>query len=416
MTDFELYDAATHPEVKLVDDYNNIVDHALRKPHQFMVYKNPDTGKYEAQYGSGADQAGKIFGTPNADLQTVIQDVLDNGLTAGRTSKEKVVIKTVGSITSAIDIPSYTQLEIQGKLTRTTATEYLLDIDGKSNVDILHGVLDGNNLKTHLCRVNNSVDVLFAFCKLQNVGFQVPFTYGSGILCDSATNVTVFASVLTDIAGEAVAFADYTAYGRVIHCYIYTTRTAVAVNTATYSYLFGNLLSVAKRNMVNLYCGGYSKIIGNVFTEAGTETNNTYMCIEHTAASHYNIITANSFYQPTVANKAKYAINIPITEGHNIVTSNHFSVGWGTAPIFWTAPNCVVDDNDGCYTKKSGEATGTGAQQTIAHGLHVTPNRVQVSNLDDGANPYQSAAVDATNIYITAVDTKKYLWKAWREL
>lgn len=64
--------------------------------------------------------------------------------------------------------------------------------------------------------------------------------------------------------------------------------------------------------------------------------------------------------------------------------------------------------------ENSGTSTGTGAQQTIAHGLATTPDRVFLSNEDDGANPYQSASADATNIYITAVDTKKYQWKAWK--
>jgi hypothetical protein len=55
-------------------------------------------------------------------------------------------------------------------------------------------------------------------------------------------------------------------------------------------------------------------------------------------------------------------------------------------------------------TSNSGQATGTGAQQTIAHGVSFTPNYNQVllTNLNNGANPYISAVPDATNIYVTA--------------
>ena len=55
--------------------------------------------------------------------------------------------------------------------------------------------------------------------------------------------------------------------------------------------------------------------------------------------------------------------------------------------------------------------TGTGAQQAIAHGLAVTPTAAQIilSEADTGlAIPYQSAAPDATNVNITAVNLKTY--------
>ena len=74
--------------------------------------------------------------------------------------------------------------------------------------------------------------------------------------------------------------------------------------------------------------------------------------------------------------------------------------------------NTVVKDNPGYVTENSGTSEGTGAEQTIAHGLAAIPNRVFFSNEDDGANPYQSSAADATNIYVTAVNVKKYHWKA----
>ncbi len=68
----------------------------------------------------------------------------------------------------------------------------------------------------------------------------------------------------------------------------------------------------------------------------------------------------------------------------------------------------------GYKTLNSASSTGTGAQQTIAHGLGATPDRVMLSNLGGGAaaNAYQSAGADATNIYITAVLNMTYYWVA----
>jgi len=74
--------------------------------------------------------------------------------------------------------------------------------------------------------------------------------------------------------------------------------------------------------------------------------------------------------------------------------------------------NNIVRNNIGYVTENSGTATGTGAQQTIPHGLSFTPTKGDIIlwNIDDGANPYHSAAPDATNIYITAVNGKDWGW------
>ena len=86
----------------------------------------------------------------------------------------------------------------------------------------------------------------------------------------------------------------------------------------------------------------------------------------------------------------------------------------------WTsAAKSIITNNPtrvirkGLGWENSGTSTGTGAQQTIPHGLLVTPNRIQLTDLESGANPYQSAAADATNIYVLAVLNQDYLWKAW---
>ncbi|MBU1173228.1 MAG: hypothetical protein KKD44_26990, partial [Proteobacteria bacterium] len=74
--------------------------------------------------------------------------------------------------------------------------------------------------------------------------------------------------------------------------------------------------------------------------------------------------------------------------------------------------NTKVQFNKGFITEIRGISTGTGAQQTIAHGLSGIPDYVFFSNIEDGANPYQSTAADATNIYVTAVVDLDYAWEA----
>jgi len=65
------------------------------------------------------------------------------------------------------------------------------------------------------------------------------------------------------------------------------------------------------------------------------------------------------------------------------------------------------------FRANSGTSTGTGAQQTVAHGLVATPTDVILSEYTTGlAIPYQSAAADATNIYVLATLNKTWAWRA----
>jgi len=104
-----------------------------------------------------------------------------------------------------------------------------------------------------------------------------------------------------------------------------------------------------------------------------------------------------------------------------IETTAAATAGIHLAPGYITSTGAqLVDGGSGILINhpnfvNSGTSTGTGAQQTIAHGLAITPTRVLFANIEDGANAYQSAAADATNIYVTAVNTLDYVWKAWYE-
>jgi len=96
--------------------------------------------------------------------------------------------------------------------------------------------------------------------------------------------------------------------------------------------------------------------------------------------------------------------------GTNVKVTNCILDGNVTGAVYGTM---MIRQCIGYVTGNSGSSTGTGAQQTIAHGCDFTPTKAQVRlwNIDDGANPYQSADPDATNIYVTAVSGKAYGWE-----
>ena len=112
-----------------------------------------------------------------------------------------------------------------------------------------------------------------------------------------------------------------------------------------------------------------------------------------------------------LGNTMKYGLFLDAASANNQLSSIK-SYGALTAEIQNSGSNNRFTDVVGYVTKKSGTSTGTGAQQTIAHGLAATPTKVILWNIEDGANPYQSAAADGTNIKITAVINQDYGWEA----
>ncbi len=96
-----------------------------------------------------------------------------------------------------------------------------------------------------------------------------------------------------------------------------------------------------------------------------------------------------------------------------ILISNNDLQGNKTYAINNGASGTVTKkDNRGYVTENSGASTGTGAQQTVAHGLAFTPTRQQIALTAGSATalPFHSAAPDGTNIYVTATLDQPWYW------
>lgn len=169
---------------------------------------------------------------------------------------------------------------------------------------------------------------------------------------------------------------------------------------------------------------------GNNLTIADNKIEGVHNCIDIYAESHTIFIRDNFI----VGTGISYGIYIHHTNttgqyiDNNYINSYkgikiegsggriaHNVINTTTLPINILGNIDSVYENIGYVTKNSNTSTGTGAQQTIAHGLAKTPTKVILWNIEDGANPYQNAPADATNIYITAVVNQDYGWKAEAE-
>ena len=99
---------------------------------------------------------------------------------------------------------------------------------------------------------------------------------------------------------------------------------------------------------------------------------------------------------------------------HRFNGGNWYSAIGGYVPFTDSGTNASrINDVSGFKTENRGTSTGTGAQQTIAHGLGITPNIVYITPTATGAvETSQTAAADATNIYLTVTNLKTYQWHA----
>lgn len=125
MVDFLPYNAASHPIVKLSDDWNNLLDHGLEKEVSYIVRKNGSY--YEAIRGGTATGAGKIVfggvgnvGSVNGSLfASVLQACIDNLTAAGGVIKLRA-----GTFTLAAQVNLKSNVGVVGEGVTCTIISY----------------------------------------------------------------------------------------------------------------------------------------------------------------------------------------------------------------------------------------------------------------------------------------------------
>lgn len=155
----------------------------------------------------------------------------------------------------------------------------------------------------------------------------------------------------------------------------------------------------------------------SIFTSNSRGVTNNFDGIyieDNGATPTTDVVISNCDCNSLVApGKQRYGINITggsdyITIKNNLLRSNTTSGLNNTS----SGTHNIIKSNQGYITENSGTSTGTGAQQLLPHSLADTPTKVILWNIENGANPYQSAAADGTHIKITAIVNQDYGWQA----
>ena len=460
-----------------------------------------------------------------------------NGLTVGRTWKEKIIVKDSIIIPTTLLLPSYITLEIQGSLiasdgldnslianiagwgidpydappTRNTDIEIcggLIDgnkdgqsspTDGKCTI-AMHGVdnlyihniimIDGwtENIRTSFAdnviitnnMINRSADDGIAINKLTSnaivtnnivsfAGLGVSYGAPVGIeIQDGSYNVIVANNYIYNCSSGGIQVSTHTdepichlinIYNNIIdngpvgiaisgvsgrlaeriivsaNTITNTTSSGITASYLTHAEITNNFVSTNYFGLRIYYTNSYLKVSNNIFYR------NDLMGMYIHADSSYIDVSQNKFID-NGNSEAGSQIGLGVYGDYNDVKNNVFedtrsgadrtqmygiyfysggdnnNVKYNlfrnqlTAHIGNDGSGNIMKYNEGYVTENLGSSTGTGAQQTIAHGLAGTPDYVFFSDIEIGADAYQSASADATNIYVTATVNQDYAWNA----
>lgn len=107
-------------------------------------------------------------------------------------------------------------------------------------------------------------------------------------------------------------------------------------------------------------------------------------------------------------NYAIYSRNAALTQ----FTITNSLINNGALGLVYQPDGMIFTNNMGYVTENYGSSVGTGAEQTIAHGLSFTPDIGQIGIWSDNTSTeaYQSSAPDATNIYVTSDNNSAWHW------
>jgi hypothetical protein len=173
----------------------------------------------------------------------------------------------------------------------------------------------------------------------------------------------------------------------------------------------GNIFYCGNHNNVHFIEFGTfvrGNISGNIF-EFDSAAPTGCVALKGTGVAAYTAIVGNTFYN----SGSLTGVCIDISELDYSTIVGNVIRNWTTPITLGAATATIVENNYGYVNVAYGTSTGTGAQQTIAHGLAKVPTTVILSErTTGGALAYQSAAADATNIYVLAVNAKTYSWYA----
>jgi len=445
----------------------------IRKQFPELYYFAPSiiVGK-EGSYYYAMKYRDKYPFVKSSDASEVINSAL-NSLTPDRTWKEKIVLKGDFVFFNSVTVPSYTIIQIDGKIKLADSVgKSIFKISNANDIDIFGGIIDGNEANNpwldditegHGIYVDSSQRVriydiyLYSIVKkavfFSNVtdgiirGIKVNDARGIPIAIEGGNNVWVTENNIyldlsrtahgIDVSGGATyvyvvnnvvengsvcieVWGDGTKYVNIIGNLVKTSQDGAGIrfeDRVTYCNIIGNICYGCKYSGIFLRNSNYNNVRGNIVI---SPTDNC-LCIEGNTEGYgqYNIMSNNLLIggQYGIRELGDYV-------DYNVFKNNEI-YDQTTTPASIIGTNTVIKHNIGYATENSGVATFSGDGSTtefkIEHGLVSTPSKYAVSPLTPDADASRTITVDDTYIIITfstappsGTDNIKFGW--WAEV
>ena len=432
---------------------NRIVDSI---PANYTVYLSGSTYYAEAALPGGTDYE-------KATATLAIQAAID-GLTGSRSWLEKVVIKgnfTIGQIT----IPSYTIIEIHGKLTLAAATndDMFRPEDNATNIIIKGGVLNGNKanqtagssfrfsatanesyilfedieitgfkehgiqlssgtsdqIRINKCEIhtNDGSGIRAACDEVVITNCEIYSNGAAGVLAYQVHNIEVLNCFIHDNVSDGVYLSEV--YHSIVeNCIFSTNRAGVYILNSSYENIVNaNTFEDSERQAVYIYQSSRNVVTNNICKNSSQDVDNTYDAIaledDTTTYSTYNIVTGNQIYDDA-ANQSKYGIKEENAgDDYNIIENNIIN-GPVTANILWQGVNSLVRDNIGFVTENEGITAAIATGTAVTHGLAGTPTSITVTAAETGPTDISVDTVGAASFKINfgGGGNKTFYWQA----
>jgi len=340
----------------------NINDSVQIQSAKYIVYKSGTT--YYAKSG----ETGRIV-YRGSNAAAVIQLAI-NGLTSGRTSKEKILLQGDFTLTATIKMESYMILELDGKVTLgNSAGVNMLTATSKTNFEIKGGEWDGNRA--------NQGTLVFEGLKIISCtdfaveGVTVHDVKGNNISIISASRATVTNCVSYNADGSGIGLvftSDSKATNNTVHhcssgIYLFCEADGV-IQRCERNTISGNLVYVISHDGISLYPEGGEDII-----QWNTITNNTtYDCgidgehvgiaigwnggprIPEVGSVHYNNCTDNLIYYT-----GAYVCDIGmLVKGTNNTVARNIINNTYASAMFIIGENNIIQDNSIAKTRNLG--------------------------------------------------------------
>ena len=347
-------------------------------------------------------------------------------LPSGRATKARVILSEGNFATVAnISVPSYTIIEITGKITHSTTSKCLQIATAATDVEIRGGWIDGGTVASCVHGEGELTNIIVEGVKCTNalLTAQAIYLEGDNIIVENCHIDTAGAGILV---GKTEADSGFTASDiRIVNNYVYNTKDdGIALNIGHHAVIANNNVDrnnysgpAASSAGIKIYGGCEDvTVIGNTVVgcptttmgiktsvETGEDSSPKYCSIVGNVVEAASATTTNGIQweglaggralegliQGNTIRDFANGIYLQQNDGARVEGNNCENC---TAGIYVGASvlDTVIKDNKGYVTENSGTSAIASGDTTkvVAHGCATTPTVVNIAFREQGTNDY----------------------------